>query len=295
MSNLEEHKAGFVSILGNPNVGKSTLMNCLTGEKLSIITSKAQTTRHRIMGIVNGENFQIVYSDTPGILTPNYKMQAYMMKYVEAAIADSDILLYMVDCKETKFEQKIINSVKKLATPCIVVINKIDKADDLLVEKSVQFWQQLLAPQHICCISALYKLNVDDLMSKVVSLLPLSPPYFPKDDLTDRPMRFFVAEMIREKILLQFKKEIPYSVEVVVNQYKEEKDITKIDVTIFTERDSQKAIILGHKGMAIKQLSTDSRIAIEEFIGQKVYLMLNLKVQQNWRNDEKRLHQFGYL
>jgi GTP-binding protein Era len=290
----QEHKAGFVSILGNPNVGKSTLMNALTGERLSIITSKAQTTRHRIMGIVNGEQFQIVYSDTPGLLIPNYKMQEYMMQYVESALRDSDILLYIIECGETNYNEKIINHIVKSEIPVILVINKIDLVAKEAIPVSKQHWETVLHPLKTCCISALHGTNVAEIIKDIVDLLPLSPPYFSKDELTDRPMRFFVSEIIREKILLQFRKEIPYSVEIEITEYKEEKQITRISATIFVERDSQKAIILGHKGASIKELGINSRLAIEEFIAQKVYLSLSVKVQKNWRNNELNLRRFGY-
>ncbi len=294
MENQKQHKAGFVSILGNPNVGKSTLMNILIGERLSIITSKAQTTRHRIMGIVNGEDFQIVYSDTPGVLTPNYKMQEYMMKYIESALQDSDVLLYVVECRETNYDQHVIERILRSKTPVILIINKIDLVTEKEILASKQYWEELLHPQKTYCISALQGTNVHEIINGIVDLLPLSPPYFSKDELTDRPMRFFVSEIIREKILLQFKKEIPYSVQVEITDYKEEKHITRINAVIFVERESQKAIILGHKGESIKELGINARVSIEEFISQKVYLSLSVKVQKDWRNDESRLRQFGY-
>jgi GTP-binding protein Era len=290
----QQHKSGFVSILGNPNVGKSTLMNVLIGERLSIITSKAQTTRHRIMGIVNGEDFQIVYSDTPGLLTPNYKMQEYMMQYVEHALQDSDILLYIVECGETNYHQRIIDHISQAKTPVILIINKIDLAAEETVMASKQHWEAVLHPVKTCCISALQGTNVHEIVDHIVELLPLSPPYFLKDELTDRPTRFFVSEIIREKILLQFKKEIPYSVEIEITEYKEEKSITRISATVFVERDSQKAIIIGHKGSAIKELGIQSRLSIEAFIGQKVYLSLSVKVQKDWRNNSLHLRRFGY-
>ena len=288
------HKAGFVSILGNPNVGKSTLMNLLIGERLSIITSKAQTTRHRIMGIVNGEDFQIVYSDTPGILNPNYKMQEYMMKSVESALKDSDVLLYVIECGETHYNQQVIDFIIQEKTPVILIINKIDLASEEKIIASKQHWENVLQPQKTCCISALKSINVHEIVDNIADLLPVSPPYFPKEELTDRPMRFFISEIIREKILLQFKKEIPYSVEVEITDYKEDTDIVRIYAIIFVERESQKAIILGHKGQSIKELGINARISIEEFIGQKVFLALSVKIQKDWRNDESRLRRFGY-
>lgn len=289
-----DHKAGYVSILGNPNVGKSTLMNALTGERLSIITSKAQTTRHRIMGIVNGDDFQIVYSDTPGILKPSYKMQEYMMRYVESTLQDSDILLYVVEVKERNYQEELIEKLKKIHIPKILVINKIDTVSNEIAEAARQHWESLIEPEATCLISALKQKGLDLLVEKILTLLPENPPYFPKDELTDRPMRFFVSEIIREKILLQYKKEIPYSVQVEVESYKEEGQLTRIGAMIYVERESQKGIILGHKGEAIKSLGIASREAIEAFVGQKVYLGLSVKVQKDWRNDEKRLEIYGY-
>ena len=290
----EQHKAGFVSILGSPNVGKSTLMNALIGERLSIITNKAQTTRHRIMGIVNGTDFQIVYSDTPGVLTPNYKMQEYMMRYVETALGDSDIILYMVECGETAYNEKIVARIIQTETPVVLIINKIDLVSEEQLAHSRLHWENTLHPSKTVCISALRGDNIAELVASIVEFLPLSPPYFPKDELTDRPMRFFVSEIIREKILLQFKKEIPYSVEIVVESYKEKNKMTCIDAMIYVERESQKAIMLGHNGNSIKELGIQSRLAIEDFIGQKVFLSLSIKVQKDWRNDDKRLKHFGY-
>lgn len=289
-----DHKAGYVSILGNPNVGKSTLMNALTGERLSIITSKAQTTRHRIMGIVNGDDFQIVYSDTPGVLNPSYKMQEYMMRYVESTLQDSDILLYVVEVKERNYQEELIEKLKKIHIPKILVINKIDTVSNEIAEAARQHWESLIEPEATCLISALKQKGLDLLVEKILTLLPKNPPYFPKDELTDRPMRFFVSEIIREKILLQYKKEIPYSVQVEVESYKEEGQLTRIGAMIYVERESQKGIILGHKGEAIKSLGIASREAIEAFVGQKVYLGLSVKVQKDWRNDEKRLEIYGY-
>jgi GTP-binding protein Era len=269
-------------------------MNLLIGERLSIITSKVQTTRHRIMGIVNGENFQIVYSDTPGILNPNYKMQEYMMNYVESALGDSDVLLYVVECGETNRNERVIDLITQSQTPVILVVNKIDLSKEEIIFATKQHWETMLSPQKTYCISALRGTNTHEIIDGIADLLPVSPPYFSKDELTDRPMRFFVSEIIREKILLQFKKEIPYSAEVEITDYKEEKQITKISATIFVERESQKAIILGHKGHSIKELGINSRLSIEEFIGQKIYLSLSIKVQKDWRNDELRLRRFGY-
>jgi GTP-binding protein Era len=289
-----EHKAGYVSILGNPNVGKSTLMNALTGQQLSIITSKAQTTRHRIMGIVNGEDYQIVYSDTPGLLDPAYKMQEYMMKYIEIALQDSDVLLYVVEVKETKHNEKIIQKLKDINIPLFLIINKTDAATQEHIQTSRLHWEEILTPQKTFCVSALKQEGLDDLIPAIVEFLPLCPPYFPKDELTDRPIRFFVSEIIREKILLFYQKEIPYSVEVEITAYKEKKEITFIDAIIYVERETQKGILLGHKGQAIKNLGTEARLAVENFIGRKSYLSLSIKVQKDWRNNETRLRHFGY-
>lgn len=289
-----EHKAGFVSILGNPNVGKSTLMNALIGEKLSIITSKAQTTRHRIMGIVNGDDFQIVYSDTPGLLEPAYKMQEYMMKYVEMALQDSDLILYVVEVNEKEHNLKVIEKIKTINLPILLIINKIDKASEEQIFTCKERWENILSPKVTFCVSALKQIGLESLMQTIVDLLPACPPYFSKDELTDRPMRFFVSEIIREKILLLFQKEIPYSVEIEINSYKESKDITRIEATIYVERETQKAILLGHKGESIKKLGIEARTAIEDFIAQKVYLSLSIKVQKDWRNNDSRLKGFGY-
>ena len=289
-----EHKAGYVSIVGNPNVGKSTLMNALIGQHLSIITSKAQTTRHRIMGIVNGEDYQIVYSDTPGLLDPAYKMQEYMMRYIETALQDSDLLLYVVEVKETKHNEKVIQKLKDIHIPLFLIINKIDAATQEQIQSSLLHWEEMLNPQKTFCVSALKQEGLDDLMPAIVEQLPACPPYFPKDELTDRPMRFFVSEIIREKILLFYQKEIPYSVEVEITAFKEKKEITFIDAIIYVERETQKGILLGHKGQAIKNLGTEARLAVEDFIGRKAYLSLSIKVQKDWRNNETRLQHFGY-
>lgn len=289
-----EHKAGYVSIVGNPNVGKSTLMNALIGQHLSIITSKAQTTRHRIMGIVNGEDYQIVYSDTPGLLNPAYKMQEYMMRYIETALQDSDLLLYVVEVKETKHNEKVIQKLKDIHIPLFLIINKIDAATQEQIQSSRLHWEEMLNPQKTFCVSALKQEGLDDLMLAIVEQLPACPPYFPKDELTDCPMRFFVSEIIREKILLFYQKEIPYSVEVEITAYKEKKEITFIDAIIYVERETQKGILLGHKGQAIKTLGTEARLAVENFIGRKAYLSLSIKVQKDWRNNESRLQHFGY-
>lgn len=294
MENTQQHRAGFVNLIGNPNVGKSTLMNQLVGERLSIITAKAQTTRHRIKGIVDGENFQIIYSDLPGILTPAYKMQEMMMKFVTESLQDADLVLYLVECGETKYDEEILAKLQKMDTPIILVVNKIDKSTPEMVASTVAHWQTLLPNAETVQISALQQLNLDVLLQKIVEKLPVCPPYFPKDQLTDRPMRFFVSEIIREKILLNYKKEIPYSVEVVVDEYKEEDGIIRIMATLYVERDTQKAIVIGKGGQAIKKLGMESRAAIEEFVQQHVYLDLSVKVLKDWRNNDLIMKKFGY-
>ena len=289
------HKAGFVNIIGSPNVGKSTLMNKLVGEKLSIITSKMQTTRHRILGIVNDDNYQIVFSDTPGIIDPGYKLHENMMKFVSEAIKDADILIVMTDIYEST--EKLKDRIEKLAhleIPVLVLINKIDQSDaDKLIEQ-VEAWKVLLPKAEILPISALHNLGADFILPRIVELLPESPAYYGKDELTNRNTRFFISEIIREKILLQFKKEIPYSCEVVVEEYKEEEKIVKIRANIMVSRDSQKGILIGHKGEKIKQLGIASRLDIEKFVDNKVHLELFIKVDKDWRNKEDKLKKYGY-
>lgn len=288
------HRAGFVNIIGNPNVGKSTLMNQLVGEKLSIITAKAQTTRHRIKGIVNGEDFQIVYSDLPGILTPAYKMQEMMMRFVKESLKDADLILYLIECGETKYNMEIIEKLNQLTIPIVLVINKIDKSIPEQIASTRQYWQTILPNADMIEISALKQINLNELLYKIVNHLPPSPPYFPKDELTDRPTRFFISEIIREKLLLLYKKEIPYSVEVVVESFKEEESIIRIGAMLYVERDTQKAIIIGSKGSAIKQLGMESRLAIEAFLEKHVYLDLSVKVLKDWRSNELLMKRFGY-
>ncbi len=293
----KDHKAGFVNIIGNPNVGKSTLMNNMLGQKLSIVTHKAQTTRHRIFGIVNGENFQIVYSDTPGILQPHYRLQEAMMKYVDQALEDADVLLYVTDVNETLDKNKeYLDKIKYVSQklPTILVINKVDLVDQAKVKMLIEKWQQILPDAEIIPASALYNFNLDRIFNSILEKLPYSPPYFDKDQLTDRPMRFFVAEIIREKILELYRQEIPYSVEVGIEEFKEYPTITKIRATIYVARDSQKPIIIGKGGQAIKKLGIAARKEIEEFLGTKVYLDLYVKVSKNWRNDQRKLKMFGY-
>jgi len=289
------HRAGFVNIIGKPNVGKSTLMNELVGEKLSIITSKKQTTRHRILGIVNEEDYQIVFSDTPGYLKPNYKLQESMMKFVEAALLDADVFLFITAADEKEEEEdEIIEKLKNTEVPVIVVINKIDLSDQTKIEKLYDVWQKKIPNAKVLPISALHKFNVDTLFKLILELIPESPPYYPKDELTNKTMRFFVSEIIREKIFLNYHQELPYSTEVIVDAYKEEKNIINIMAYIFVVRESQKAIILGHEGSAIKKAATAARLDIEEFVGKKVFLEIRVKVSKDWRNDPNKLKQLGY-
>lgn len=288
------HRAGFVNLIGNPNVGKSTLMNRLVGESLSIITAKAQTTRHRIKGIVNGDDFQIVYSDLPGILTPAYKMQEMMMRFVTESLKDADVILYLVECGETHYNQEIIDKLNVMELPIILVINKIDKATAEQIEVTKLHWQQLLPKANVVEISARDDKNIPELVEKIKANLPVSPAYFPKDELTDRPTRFFVSEIIREKLLLLYKKEIPYSVEVVIESFKEEEDLIRIGAMLYVERETQKAIIIGSKGSAIKRLGMEARTAIEEFLGKHVYLDISVKVLKDWRNNDLLMKRFGY-
>ena len=292
--NTTPHRAGFVNIIGNPNVGKSTLMNQLVGEKVSIMTSKAQTTRHRIKGIVNGDDFQIVYSDLPGVLDPAYMMQKYMMKFVTDSLQDADIILYLIECGEIRYNEELVAKINKMGIPVVFIINKTDKYTEEQVEESKSHWQTIFPAADVFAISALKGVNIEPLRDRIIALLPECPPYFPKDALTDRPMRFFVSELIREQILLQYKKEIPYSVEVVVESYKEEPEIVRIAATLYVERSTQKAIIIGSKGSAIKKLGTDARISIEEFLQKHVYLDLSVKVLKDWRNNELQMKRFGY-
>ena len=288
------HRAGFVNLIGNPNVGKSTLMNRLVGESLSIITAKAQTTRHRIKGIVNGDDFQIVYSDLPGILTPAYKMQEMMMRFVTESLKDADVILYLVECGETHYNQEIIDKLNVMELPIILVINKIDKSTPEQIETTKLHWQQLLPKADVVEISARDDKNIPELVEKIKANLPISPAYFPKDELTDRPTRFFVSEIIREKLLLLYKKEIPYSVEVVIESFKEEEDLIRIGAMLYVERETQKAIIIGSKGSAIKRLGMEARTAIEEFLGKHVYLDISVKVLKDWRNNDLLMKRFGY-
>lgn len=289
------HKAGFVNIVGNPNVGKSTLMNQLVGERISIATFKAQTTRHRIMGIVNTEDCQIVFSDTPGVLKPNYKMQEMMLAFSESALKDADILLYVTDVVENP-EKNIdfLDKVKQLSSPVILLINKIDESNQKELGTIVTKWHLLLPNAEILPISAKNKFGVELLMKRIKELLPESPAYFDKDQLTDKPAKFFVSEMIREKILLYYDKEIPYSVEVRVEQFKETDTSIHINAVIYVERDSQKGIIIGHKGIALKKVSSEARKALEKFFDKKIYLETFVKVDKDWRSSQRELDSFGY-
>ncbi len=289
------HKSGFVNIIGNPNVGKSTLMNALVGERLSIITSKAQTTRHRIMGVVNGEDFQIVYSDTPGIIKPAYKLQAAMMKFVEAALEDADIILYITDTVETPNKnQEFLDKLQQLNIPIILVINKVDLSNQEKVIQLVEQWKSMMPKADVLPISALLGFNIDNLVKLIVDKLPEGPEYFSKDTLTDKTLRFFAAEIIREKILTNYKKEIPYSVEVEIEEYKESETIDRIRAIIYVDRESQKSIIIGSQGRMLKKVGTEARMELEAFLGKKVYLEIFVKVDPNWRNDERKLKRFGY-
>ena len=289
------HKAGFVNIIGNPNVGKSTLMNAFVGEKLSIITSKAQTTRHRILGIVNGEDFQVILSDTPGIIKPAYQLQESMMDFVKSAFEDADVLVYMVEIgekelKDEAFFNKIVNS----DIPVLLLLNKIDKSNQEQLEEQVQLWKKKVPNAEIFPVSALEGFNVPQVFSRIVELLPESPAFYPKDTLTDKPERFFVNEIVREKILMHYKKEIPYSVEIDTEEFFEEEEIIRMRSVIMVERETQKGIIIGHKGAALKRVGVEARKDLEKFFGKQVHLELYVKVNKNWRSDARQLRRFGY-
>lgn len=289
------HKAGFVNIVGNPNVGKSTLMNQLVGERISIATFKAQTTRHRIMGIVNTDDMQIVFSDTPGVLKPNYKLQESMLAFSESALQDADVLLYVTDVVESpEKNMDFLSKVQKMTIPVLLLINKIDESDQNKLGNIVEHWHELLPKAEILPISAKNKFGTDMLLKRIKELLPDSPPYFGKEQLTDKPARFFVSEIIREKILLYYDKEIPYSVEVRVEAFKEEPKVIHINAVIYVERDSQKGIIIGHQGVALKKVSTEARKALERFFGKSIYLETFVKVDKGWRNSKQELDNFGY-
>ncbi len=292
---MTQHKAGFVNIIGNPNVGKSTLMNAFVGEKLSIITSKAQTTRHRILGIVNGEDFQVILSDTPGIIKPAYELQASMMDFVKSAFDDADVLLYMVEVGEKALkDEQFFTKIENSKIPVLLLLNKIDNTDQETLEAQVQYWQQQLPSVEIHPISALQNFNVKEVFLRILELLPESPPYYPKDQLTDKPERFFVNETIREKILIHYKKEIPYSVEIETEEFLEDDDIIRMRAVIMVERDSQKGIIIGHKGSALKRVGVEARKDLERFFGKQVHIELYVKVNKNWRSNAAQLKRFGY-
>jgi GTP-binding protein Era len=292
----EGHKAGFVNIVGSPNVGKSTLMNRLVGENLSIINAKAQTTRHRIMGIVNAPEFQIVYSDTPGVLDPAYKLQEGMMKFVKTALQDADVLLLVTDIFENSLaHEATLEKIAAMEVPVIILINKVDLGDQEKLEERVEYWNKKIPRASIAPISALHNFNIDLIMDKIIKELPVAAPFFPKDELTDKPMKFFASEIVREKILTHFKQEIPYSCEVVVEEYKEEPRITRIRAEIRVARESQKKIVIGAGGSMIKRVGTDARIELEAFLNKKVFLDLYVKVDKDWRNDESKLKRFGYF
>jgi GTP-binding protein Era len=289
------HKSGFVNIVGNPNVGKSTLMNLLVGERISIATFKAQTTRHRIMGILNTPEMQICFSDTPGVLKPNYKLQEQMLQFSESALQDADVLLYVTDTVETPDKNAdFLAKVQKMSVPVLVLINKIDLTDQATLTAKVEEWSVVLPDAEVIPISALHKFNADYVLRRIRELLPESPPFFDKDQLTDKPARFFVSEIIREKILLYYTKEIPYSVEVSVEEFKESDDLIRISAVIYVERESQKGIVIGHQGVALKRVSTEARRDLERFFGKKIYLSTFVKVDKDWRSSDRAMRQFGY-
>ncbi|MCL2413183.1 MAG: GTPase Era [Bacteroidales bacterium] len=289
-----KHKSGFVNIIGNPNAGKSTLMNALVGDQLSIITPKAQTTRHRIIGILNDENYQIVFSDTPGLVNPHYKLQESMMAGVRSALHDADVFILLSDLGEDFKNQDIIEKIQKSGVPIILLLNKIDLSNQEEIAKKIEEWKEKLPTAQILPVSALHKFNIDAVVAMILEHLPDAPPYYPKDEVSDRNLRFFVSEIIREKILLYYQKEIPYSVEIVVDSYEEQKDIDKIRALIFVERESQKAIVIGNKGSALKKVGKEARKQMEKFLGKQVYLELFVKVMKDWRDNEKILKRFGY-
>jgi GTP-binding protein Era len=290
-----KHKAGFVNIIGNPNVGKSTLMNAFVGERLSIITSKAQTTRHRILGIVNGDDFQILFSDTPGIIKPAYELQNSMMGFVKSAFEDADVLIYMVEIGEKELkDESFFNKITHAKIPVLLVINKIDTSNQEQVEEKIEYWKEKVPNAEIFVASALEKFNIESVFNRIIELLPESPAFYPKDQLTDKPERFFINEAIREKILLHYKKEIPYSVEVETEEFTETEKLIRIRSVIMVERETQKGIIIGHKGAALKRVGTEARKDLQKFFGKKIHMELYVKVNKNWRSDKRQLRRFGY-
>ncbi|MDT0293620.1 GTPase Era [Mesonia ostreae] len=289
------HKAGFVNIVGNPNVGKSTLMNAFVGERLSIITSKAQTTRHRILGIVNGEDFQVVLSDTPGIIKPAYELQASMMDFVKSAFEDADVLIYLVELGEKELkDENFFEKITKAKIPVLLLLNKVDKGNQEMVEEQVDLWKTKVPNAEVFAISALENFGVPQVFNRILELLPESPPFYDKEALTDKPERFFVNEIVREKILIHYKKEIPYSVEIDTEEFFEEENIIRMRSVIMVERETQKGIIIGHKGSALKRVGVEARKDLEKFFGKQVHLELYVKVNKNWRSDERQLKRFGY-
>lgn len=295
MEENKKHKAGFVNILGNPNVGKSTLMNVLVGEKLSIITNKAQTTRHRIMGIVSGEDFQIVYSDTPGIIQPSYKLQESMMSYIDNVLIDADLFLYIVESKAEIKNPLVEEKLSKTKVPLIILLNKIDLSNQSDVMRNLQYWQNKFPNAEVIPVSAKEKFNIEKVFESIINHLPLSPAYYDKEEMTTKSERFFTGEIIREKILLNYKKEIPYSVEIEIQSFKEEGHLIKISSLIYVARQSQKGIIIGHEGKMLKKVGTEARVDLESFFGKKVFLELYVKVKKDWRDNENELKRFGYI
>ena len=290
-----EHKSGFVNIIGNPNVGKSTLLNSMIGQDISIITNKAQTTRHRIKGILSDKNYQIVFSDTPGIIKPAYKLQESMMQYVKSAFQDADVILYVVEIGEQGLkDEEIFEKIKKLKIPLIILLNKIDLVSQDKVLLEIENWKRKFSKAIVLPISALNKFNIDEIIDAIVEVLPISPPYYPKDDVTDKSERFFIEEIIREKILKHYKKEVPYSVEISVEEFFEEEDIIRIRAIIYVLRESQKGILIGHKGLGLKRIGTEARKDIEKMLDKKVFLATPIKVKKDWRNDNNQLKKFGY-
>ncbi|MDA0197049.1 MAG: GTPase Era [Bacteroidetes bacterium] len=295
MPELENHKAGFVSIIGKPNVGKSTLMNALLGQKLSIITAKAQTTRHRIFGLLSGDNFQIVYSDTPGVIDPQYPLQQSMMSFVRESLGDADVILMVVDPFDEPVDNNILELVKRTSAPKVIIINKVDLSDQSVIDQQFEKWEQALDVIQVIPVSALKGFNLDKIISTLLGLIPIHPAYFPEDELTDRSERFFASEIIREKIFLNYKKEIPYSCEVVIDSFKDEELIARIRAIIYVERDSQKGILIGKGGASLKKVGIEARKDLETFLGKQVFLETHVKVEKDWRKKELKLKRFGYL